>query len=613
MKGKKEKPAKPKYNIVQTVCYMVQTAWQCKEKKVLVFCACEAVLYVASNLVELYLSPSVLSAVERRVSFGALIGTICFFVGLLMLISAASEYLTANKLFGKVAVRLEIINQLNKKACTTSYCNIESEAFFKPLSTKAKDATSSNSAATEAIWNTLAKLLRNCIGFVIYMLLLSKVDIRMAVLILITSLIGYIVNKQLNAYRYRHKEEESEITSRIWYNLDKGSDYKLAKDIRMFGMRDWLTEVTEKAFRAYHAFQRKAENVYIWGRISELVLTFLRNGIAYVYLMYLVLENQISAAQFLLYFSAVQGFSSWIGGIVGDLLNLHRYSIDISVIMEVLNYPEPFLFEDGKALAPKAEAAYEIRLEHVTFRYPEAKEDTLVDINLTLHPGEKLAVVGLNGAGKTTLIKLLCGFLDPTEGRVLLNGQDIRQYNRRDYYQLFSAVFQDFSLLAASIAVNVAQTEDNIQMERVKDCIEKAGLSEKINSLKDRLETKLNRQIYEDGIELSGGETQRLALARALYKDAPIILLDEPTAALDPLAEEDIYLKYNEMTAGRSSVYISHRLASTRFCDRIILLADHKIAEVGTHEELLAKKGRYAELFGVQSRYYSEGGLEDEK
>lgn len=609
---KKGKAEKPRYNMIQTVCYMARTAWQYGEKKVLVFCVLEAVLYVLNNLLELYISPSVLSAVERRVSFGVLIGTICFFVGLMMLIAAAKQYLDENKPYGKITVRREIINQLNKKAARTSYCNMENEAFLKPLTTKARDAVSHNSAATEAIWNTLAKLLRNCIGFTIYVVLLSNVDIRMAVLILITSLIGYIINKQINGYRYRHKKEESKITSRIWYNLDKGSDYRLIKDIRMFGMRDWLTEITEKAFQAYHGFQRKAENVYIWGRIAELLLTFLRNGIAYAYLIYMVLENRIDTVQFLLYFSAVQGFSSWIGGIVGDLLNLHRQSLDISVVMEVLNYPEPFLFEGGKTIVPKTEVSYEIQLEHVTFRYPEAAEDTLADINLTLYPGEKLAVVGLNGAGKTTLIKLLCGFLDPTAGRVLLNGEDIRDYNRREYYQLFSAVFQDFSLLAGSIAVNVAQTVDNIQMERVRECIEKAGLLEKINTLKDGFETKLHRQIYKDGIELSGGETQRLALARALYKDAPIILLDEPTAALDPLAEEDIYRKYNEMTAGRSSVYISHRLASTRFCDRIILLADHKIAEEGTHEELLARKGLYAELFGVQSRYYSEGGLEHE-
>jgi len=254
---------------------------------------------------------------------------------------------------------------------------------------------------------------------------------------------------------------------------------------------------------------------------------------------------------------------------------------------------------------------YEIRMENVTFRYPGADQDALTNINLTLHPGEKLAVVGLNGAGKTTLVKLLCGFLDPTEGRVLLDGTDIRVYNRADYYTLFSAVFQDLSLLAATIAVNVAQTFDSVDMERVKECIDKAGLRKKIESLPDQYETFLNHEVYDDAVMLSGGETQRLMLARALYKDAPFILLDEPTAALDPIAEADLYSKYNEMTQGRSSVYISHRLASTRFCDRIIMIGNSSIIEEGTHEELLARGGEYAKLYEVQSKYYKEGADED--
>ncbi len=215
---------------------------------------------------------------------------------------------------------------------------------------------------------------------------------------------------------------------------------------------------------------------------------------------------------------------------------------------------------------------------------------------------------GLNGAGKTTLVKVMCGFLDPTEGRVLLNGQDIRKYNRRDYYGLFSAVFQEFLIMPTTIATNVAQSEEEIDMDRVKACLDKAGLKEKVESQPRQYQTLLNREVYEDAIMLSGGESQRLMLARALYKDAPMIILDEPTAALDPIAEADMYAKYHAMTRGKSSVYISHRLASTRFCDRILLMDQAKIIEEGTHEALLALGGRYAELFAVQSKYYQEGG-----
>ena len=229
-------------------------------------------------------------------------------------------------------------------------------------------------------------------------------------------------------------------------------------------------------------------------------------------------------------------------------------------------------------------------------------------MDLTIRPGEKLAIVGLNGAGKTTLVKLLSGLLDPTEGRVLLSGEDIRQYNRRDYYAMFTAVFQQFSDLSASVAANIAQSETDIDYEKVLACAERAGFAEMLDKLPKGLDTNLGKQMNDDGIELSGGQWQRMMLARALYKNAPILLLDEPTAALDPIAENDMYLRYNEITDGRTAIYISHRLASTRFCDRVLFLKDGVIAEEGTHEELIALGGGYAELFEVQSRYYREGG-----
>lgn len=611
-KAKKEKAPKPKYNMGQNSWFMIKLAWTSGEKKVIVLSLLSALFAVALNLVNLYVSPTILSVVERQATVTELIWTIVVFVAVLMLVSAVSSYVNTNVLYGRISVRCEIINLLNRKMAMTSYQNINDER-FKTLKTKVQEATSSNKAATEAVWTTLTDLTTNIVGFAFYVILMSSIQPLLLLAILATTVISYFVSNHLNEWGYRHREEESEYGTQIYY-LDRcSSDLTLAKDIRIFGLRPWLNELYAKSMAAYTSFQSKAQGVYIWARIVDLVLTFLRNAIAYAYLIGLVIGNGLSVSEFLLFFSAVGGFTAWVSGILGGFNTLYTQSLDISSVRECLEFPEPFKFEDGEPIKAEENRLYEIRLENVSYRYPGADKDTLTGIDLTLHPGEKLAVVGLNGAGKTTLIKLICGLLDPTEGRVLLDGKDIRAFNRRDYYMMFSAVFQEFSLLAGTIATNVAQDSVGIDMDRVKECVDKAGLRKKVESLKDGYETYLNREVYEDAILLSGGETQRLMLARALYKDAPFIVLDEPTAALDPIAESEMYQKYNEMTSGKSSIYISHRLASTRFCDRIIMIADGGIGEEGTHEELLKAGGKYADLYKVQSKYYKEGVGENEE
>lgn len=611
-KAKKEKAPKHKYNMAQNSWFMIKLAWTSGEKKVIVLSLLSALFAVALNLINLYVSPTILSVVERQASVTELIVTIVVFVAALMLVSAASSYVNTNTLYGRISVRCEIINLLNRKMATTSYQNISDER-FKTLKIKVQETIGSNRAATEAVWTTLTDLTTNIVGFAFYVVLMSSIQPLLLLAILATTVVSYFVSNRLSEWGYKHREEESEYSTQIYYLGRQSSDLTVAKDIRIFGLRSWLDDLYAKSMAAYTAFKRKEQGVYIWASVTDLVLTFLRNAIAYAYLIGLVIGNGLSVSEFLLFFGAVGGFTAWVSGILSGFNTLHKQSLDISSVRECLEFPEPFKFEDGEPIKAKENKLYEIRLENVSYRYPGADKDTLTNVNLTLHPGEKLAVVGLNGAGKTTLIKLICGFLDPTEGHILLDGKDIRDYNRRDYYKMFSAVFQEFSLLAGTIATNVAQDSEGFDMERVKDCVEKAGLRKKIESLKDGYDTYLNREVFEDAMLLSGGETQRLMLARALYKNAPFIVLDEPTAALDPIAESEMYQKYNEMTSGKSSIYISHRLASTRFCDRIIMIADGRIGEEGTHEELLKAGGKYAELYEVQSKYYKEGEEENEE
>ena len=605
-----KKKERPRYNMWQNSAWMIKTAWNVR-KSVLFLCIATAAIAVATSLTELFVAPVILGKVETAAPLPELLTVIVGFAGLLMLLAALNSYVDTNTMFGRIEVRLHILLMVGLKYDTTSFPNTEDPAVLKKLE-KANNAMNSNSSAAEAVWKTLTELVKNIAGFAIYLALLSSLDPILIAVVLITTAAGYFISKRINEWRYRHREEEEAYIKKLNYVIWNVPKRELGKDIRLFGLRPWLQDIYDSTMQLYNDFLARRERVYLWADVVDIVLTLLRNGIAYFYLIALTLNTGLPASQFLLYFTAVSGFTSWVTGILSGFSTLHTQSIDLSMIREFLETPEPFRFEDGKPLKPE-KIPYEIQLKNVCFRYPGAEKDTLHNLNLTIRAGEKLAVVGLNGAGKTTLVKLICGFYDPTEGEVLLNGEDIRQYNRRDYYGLFTAVFQQFSILEATLAENVAQDAENIDLQLVKDCIEKAGLTEKVESLPQGYHTHIGRDVFEDGIELSGGETQRLMLARALYKGAPVMVLDEPTAALDPIAENDMYLKYNQMAAGCTSVYISHRLASTRFCDRIILLADGGIAEEGTHDSLMKLGGKYARLYEIQSKYYREGSAENEE
>ena len=596
---------KPKYNVLQNTLWSLGRAWL-TDKRVPVLMALCIVFEVGRNLAELYAGPQILARVESGASVGALLQTILLFTGLLFVCAGLLKYVNEASAMKFGTVTRKVFEVFLEKQCATAYPNTLDARTTRLRERAAASVNYDSGTGLHMIYYSLEQLCVMLLSFGTALALIAQISFVLVLVCLMAAIVNYFALHRADAWRYQRRDEEGRYKSHLNYVDRKAESIALAKEVRIFGLAKWLEDVHTAALQAYEDFVALAKMRQLAADLVTVVMTVGGNGVAYVYLGARALRGELSAAEFLLYFTAVNRFGVWLSELMNGLIAIHRQSLDLSALREYLELPEPFRFEGGKPI-PAAEG-YELCLENVSYRYPQAEADILAHVDLTVRAGEKLAVVGLNGAGKTTLVRLLAGLLDPTEGRVLLNGRDIREFNRRDYYALFSAVFQDFSVPNVTVGENVAQCPGGeADKARVTRCLALAGLAEKIAALPKGLDTPVGREVYEGGALFSGGETQRLILARALYKDGPILLLDEPTAALDPLAEDDIYKKYNSMTEGKTALFVSHRLASTRFCDRILFVADGGIAEAGTHEELLKRSGRYKELFDIQSCYYREG------
>ena len=328
-------------------------------------------------------------------------------------------------------------------------------------------------------------------------------------------------------------------------------------------------------------------------------------GLAYLFVCLKCLGGAFPVGSVTQYVAAVTGLAQGLGDLITGVGALRTNAFFLRDTFAFLDIPNA-MYQGSLTLEKRSDRQYDIEFRDVSFRYPGSEQWALRHVSLKFRVGRRLAVVGKNGSGKTTFIKLLCRLYDPTEGEILLNGINIRKYSYAEYFSLFSVVFQDFKLLSLPLGQNVAASRDYAR-PRAEDCLAKAGFGARLAALPQGLDTPLGKDFEENGVELSGGEAQKTAIARALYKNAPFIILDEPTAALDPLAEAEIYSKFSELVDDRTAIYISHRLSSCRFCDEIAVFDGGHLAQMGSHEALLSQpRGLYAQLWNAQAQYYTE-------
>lgn len=589
---------------------MMKNIWYCIKKTSEWYFAL-LVLYIVLTLVNAIIP--ILSAflpklvIERLTSdsdIWGLIDTIMIFMGSIAVLTGASKFLTKYLYFEKFSINVHYLKLVANKGLITDYINQENGTFRK-LQEESFQCCNGHSPLTQ-VYDVLQSLGTSVLGIAVFSAVLFKLNAAVILFLVVTTAFSFYLNKRVVKWTDEHSKERMGYVQQLSYINAVSGDARSAKDIRLYPMAKWFSDIYEDNMKGIAAWYRKLTKKLFRVTACDGALGLLREGIIYLYLIYMFMSGHISVGDFVLYFGVVNDFSAWLSEIFAEASVLNQLSTKIKRFQEYLDFPEYYRKEDGAHL-DRENMPKEIELKNVSFRYEKNQPYVLKNFSLVIRPGEHLAVVGLNGAGKTTLIKLICGLIDPIDGQVLYNGKPITEYNRVELYQMYSAVFQQFSIMPVTVEEIVAEAPTaQVDSERVKRCLELAGMWERIQKLPDKLQSQYGRTIYDEGIEFSGGETQKLLLARSIYKSAPILLLDEPTAALDPIAESELYQKYNQISEGKTAVFISHRLASANFCDRIILIENGAICEEGTHRELLARKGKYYNLFELQAKYYRE-------
>lgn len=592
------------HTMVNNILFLIRKSFSF-DKSLFVSVVVRIPVNILIPLITSYLTKYMTSITAGQTDSGRLFLYVLSYSGMLLLLTMVNNYASAKLKYDTMFVRLRYLGCISDKNMEADYQNVEDPS-GQLLAQKAKNAVFSSSSGTEQMFEQLVGIFSSAFGLLAYSAIVFGVIPWGIPVLLAAGIADYFVGLRFSKWQYRNRDQWTEYDRRLNYLNNKVGDYRAAKDIRLFHLTPWLETMYRKYFRSRVMWYRREENHRMVINWAGLALAFFRDGIIYGMLVYQLFVRDMEISAFIFYFTIITQYSVWIFSLMESFVALKTSGYTAEEIRQFLEMPDGFNREEG---VPVPEETCPIQFEHVGFRYPNAEQDTLKDLDFTIRKGEKVAVVGVNGAGKTTLVKLLCGLYAPTQGRILVDGKDIRDYNIEDYYSLFSVVFQDIYLMPTTIARNIALAEDErIDSGRLRRVLALADLEQKVESLPEKENTLLLKGIQEKGIELSGGEKQKLALARALYKDGRIVVLDEPTAALDPIAESEIYQKYSEMTLGRTAVFISHRLASTRFCDTILVLDGGRIVEKGNHNELMELGGKYAAMFRVQSQYYRKQG-----
>ena len=604
-KDENQNPYHHEFGVISNIKFVLKKMWKYSHLLVLIL-PLSLLIAPLERYIWPFLSKFVIDIILNHGSTKQLLITVGFFSLTILVLNLLSTFYYSKRWVLYILVRMKVILEKNYRLMTMAFQNTEDPDILD-CAQKAGRAVENNTEGFEGMERDIADLVSQLSIFFTGVTIIVTLNPLLVLGMIVLALINFFVSNAASKYnKIHHWDPLAPWWRKRWYMDNTISDFSFAKDIRMYGLRNWLRQKFIDLQKERLEMQRRNAKLWFWYGVFSAFVWFVMQVAVYVYLIYQIAQKRMTVANFTLYVASATTFFGSISDLFSLFTNIMQRSREIDDLRSFMEMK--IIDEDadkGEVLNPSDFKSYEFTFENVSFKYPRSENYALRDVNITLKAGERLAVVGLNGAGKSTFIKLLLRLYEPTEGRILLNGKDVRTYTRESYYHIFAPVFQDVNLFAFPFVQNVSM-KPVAETDRVfaEKCIRDADLGEKLDSLPHGLDTELLKIIHDDGVDFSGGQRQKLALARSLYKQAPVVILDEPTAALDALAESRMYQDFDKLIGGKTSVYISHRLSSTRFCNNVAMFKDGRLIEYGTHDSLIQQGGEYAKMFEVQAQYY---------
>lgn len=584
--------------------FLLSSAWKIR-KSLFFYYFANIVLTLAFSLTVIIVPRELVSALVDQSGFEAVIKISVIFLMVAGTSSFLLAYIKAFYIANLHEIRMNHLWMILGKILKLDYRIFEDDEFLNKIWTF-ESVANNYTTGVQGVLMRLFQISANVVMVSFYFGILFRLSPWVVLFLAVNIVAVFFASFAAYKFRINLDKERAPFDRKNRYLSRVMQDFAFGKDVRIYGISNWLVGLYKQNFRKQNSFNEKVEARNFQVSAFGITLSLARDLLIYGFLVYGVINGKISIADFTMIFAAVAAFTVIMQELSTDIAFIHSQEHRLKEYREFLEFDDEEAKSGIDPVPVAKDGGYEIEFRNVRFKYPKSEKYIFEDLNLRINVGEKLAIVGLNGAGKTTLVKLLMRLYEPESGEILLNGKNIRELDLFSYRKLISAVFQEITLFATTLAENLTLSRGDFDRPRLEDSMKKSGFYEKFLSLEKGYDTQVLKYLHEDGIDFSGGERQKIAITRALYKNGSILVMDEPTASLDAIAEYNLYHELAEVSKGKTVIFVSHRLASTRFCDRIALIGNGGIIEIGTHEELIRLGGRYREMFDAQAKYYRE-------